>query len=190
MITWRDHGGDDIYAQKFDAAGARVDGQVQISSPATYSDDAPVVTGLAGNAFVVAWHALSDVSSSGIFQRVVGEPQAFAHGVAPQIVDLATRVSFQENALNAAPQLIDAGIGLLDGDSANFAGGRADVSFLTTYGDRTNTASRACRPGTSWASATRAWPPGRSGWSAAPCISAARRSVRSPVAAPTAARWW
>ena len=135
VITWRDHGGDDIYAQKFDAAGARVDGQVQISSPATYSDDAPVVTGLAGNAFVVAWHAYSDVSSSGIFQRVVGEPQAFAHGVAPQIVDLATRVSFQENALNAAPQLIDAGIGLLDGDSANFAGGRLDVSFLTTYGD-------------------------------------------------------
>ncbi|MDD3329415.1 MAG: PKD domain-containing protein, partial [Zoogloea sp.] len=135
VITWRDHGGDDIYAQKFDASGARVDGQIQISSPATSSDDAPVVAGLAGNAFVVAWHGYYDGNSSGIFQRVVGEPQAFAHGAAPQIVDLATRVSFQENALNAAPQLIDAGIGLLDGDSANFAGGRLDVSFLTTYGD-------------------------------------------------------
>ncbi|MCK6376254.1 MAG: PKD domain-containing protein, partial [Zoogloea sp.] len=136
VIAWRDFANDDVWAQKFDSAGNRVDGALQISTASTSSDEVPVVVGLAGNAFAVAWQAQSDGSGNGIFQRIVGEPAVFAHSAAPQIIDLASSVTFQENALNGAPQVIDAGIGLLDLDSANFDGGRLDVSFITTYGNQ------------------------------------------------------
>ncbi|WP_374246395.1 hypothetical protein, partial [Zoogloea sp.] len=136
VIAWRDFANDDVWAQKFDSAGSRVDGALQISTASTSSDESPAVVGLAGNAFAVAWQAQSDGSGNGIFQRIVGEPAAFAHSAAPQIVDLAASVTFQENALNGAPQVIDPGIGLLDPDSANFNGGRLDVSFITTYGNQ------------------------------------------------------
>ncbi|WP_300435322.1 PKD domain-containing protein, partial [Zoogloea sp.] len=136
VITWRDSNTDDILAQKFDGAGNRVDGELNIGTTGISSDDVPAVAGLAGNAFAIVWQGQSDGSGYGVFQRVVGDPGTFAHSAAPQIVDLASSVTFQENAINAAPQVIDAGIGLFDPDSANFNGGRLDVSFITTYGDR------------------------------------------------------
>ncbi|HQA10867.1 PKD domain-containing protein, partial [Zoogloea sp.] len=135
VVTWHNGSPNEIYAQKFSATGARVDGALVISSDNTTSENLPVVVGLNGNAFAVAWQGWSDGDGYGVFQRIVGDPAQFTVNQAPQIVDMATSVTFQENALNSAPQVIDPGIGLLDVDSANFDGGRLDVSFITAYGD-------------------------------------------------------
>ncbi|GAB1459282.1 hypothetical protein MASR2M50_10560 [Thauera sp.] len=48
---------------------------------------------------------------------------------------MATGVRFDENVVNATPQLIDGAVRLSDADSANFAGGQLVVSVLSGYGN-------------------------------------------------------
>ncbi|MBK7954247.1 MAG: hypothetical protein IPK02_09950 [Candidatus Accumulibacter sp.] len=137
-IAWRGYNantGDwDTYAQQFDAAGNRVDGETRVDGPTT-GEQQPALVGLNNCNFVVSWFGYSDASDAGIFQRVVGNAADFPRQTAPVIVDLTSSVTFLENQINDTPQLIDPGIGLIDPDSANFAGGRLDVSYVTPYGN-------------------------------------------------------
>ncbi|MCM8611447.1 hypothetical protein, partial [Accumulibacter sp.] len=136
VVTWYDNSsGHRILAQQYDALGNRVDGELQLNGPGTTSDQEPAVVALANGSFVVSWWGYYDASDSGIFQRIVGNPADFPRQTAPQIVDLVSSVTFMENLINDTPQLIDAGVGLIDPDSSNFAGGRLDVSYVTPYGN-------------------------------------------------------
>ncbi|GAB1459283.1 hypothetical protein MASR2M50_10570 [Thauera sp.] len=97
----------------------------------------PVVLALANGNFVVSWTDYrddADANSYGIFQRVFGDPADFSRQANPELVDVAESVTFRENAVNLAPQLIDAGVGLVDADSANFDGGRLEVDYISGYG--------------------------------------------------------
>jgi hypothetical protein len=136
-VAWRSYNGStgyyDINSQQFDALGNRIDGELKLDVTIN-NDYQPVVVGLNNGNFVVSWYGGSDASGDAIFQRIVGNPADFPRQTAPTIVDLVSSVTFMENQINDAPQLIDPGIGLLDPDSTNFAGGRLDVSYVTPYG--------------------------------------------------------
>jgi hypothetical protein len=136
VVTWYDNSsGDRILAQQYDALGNRVDGELRLNGPGTTSDQSPAVVALSNGSFAVSWWGYYDASDSGIFQRLVGNPADFPRQAPPQIVDLVSSVTYMENLVNDTPQLIDAGVGLVDPDSANFDGGRLDVSYVTPYGN-------------------------------------------------------
>ncbi|MBL8396670.1 MAG: hypothetical protein JNL84_00795, partial [Candidatus Accumulibacter sp.] len=137
-VAWNDDGR--ITVQQFDANGLRLDGPALVDThDANGAGSAPVVLGLANGAFVVSWTDYDYPASGGdntyqIFQQLYGNPADFARQTNPQLVDVTPSVTFAENAVNAAPQLIDPGVGLFDPDSANFGGGILEVNYLTDYG--------------------------------------------------------
>ncbi|HRL76514.1 MAG TPA: PKD domain-containing protein, partial [Candidatus Accumulibacter phosphatis] len=136
VVTWYDNSSSHrVLAQQYDAVGNRVDGELQLNGPGTTSDQEPAVVALGNGSFVVSWWGYYDASDSGIFQRIVGNAADFPRQTAPQIVDLVSSVTYMENLINDTPQLIDAGVGLIDPDSSNFDGGRLDVSYVTPYGN-------------------------------------------------------
>jgi hypothetical protein len=134
VIAWTN--GSQIFAQQFDANGVAVDGETRVDVADNNSATQPVVLGLGSGNFVVSWADRGDdgASSYGIYQRLFGNPADFSRQTNPLLVDVASSVTFGENALNLAPQLIDPGVGLYDPDSANFAGGRLEVDYISGYG--------------------------------------------------------
>ncbi|HRM67977.1 MAG TPA: PKD domain-containing protein, partial [Thauera phenylacetica] len=135
VIAWA--AGGEIWLQQYDAAGLPVDGQTRVDAKdANWAQD-PVVLALSNGNFVVSWTDYrddADANSYGIFQRVFGNPADFSRQANPELVDVAASVTFAENAVNLAPQLIDPGVGLADADSANFDGGRLEVDYISGYG--------------------------------------------------------
>jgi len=75
--------------------------------------------------------AASDGSLSGIYQQLFGDTAELPRSANPQLADFTGTVTFDENAVNAGLQVIDAAVNLVDSDSTNFNGGRLDLYFLT-----------------------------------------------------------
>ncbi|NJO70635.1 MAG: hypothetical protein HC825_00805, partial [Oscillatoriales cyanobacterium RM1_1_9] len=87
----------------------------------------------AGAEFYLRWRG-DDVDGSGsrdeygIDVVTVSTPIA---NTAPELTDVAPTVTFAENTLNAAAQLIDSDVTLTDTNSINFDGGNITVSYLS-----------------------------------------------------------
>ena len=143
VVTWSDSSGRDgsgqgIFGQQYDASGGRVDEQFQVNTEFSSTQSLSAVTGLPGGNFVVAWTSVTsgtagDGSSNGVFSQLFGTPGDFSPQAAPVLDGVNDTVTFAENALNAAPQLLDANgsVALSDPDSANFDGGRLEVTRVT-----------------------------------------------------------
>jgi hypothetical protein len=133
-IVWSN--GNEIYAQQYSAGGVAVDGETRIDVLDDNYATEPAVLGLGNGNFVVSWKDWGDGdgNSYGIYQRVLGNPADFSRQANPVLVDVAQSVTFGENELNLMPRLIDPGVGLYDADSANFAGGRLEVDYISGYG--------------------------------------------------------
>ncbi|MCB1994343.1 MAG: hypothetical protein KDG57_00410, partial [Rhodoferax sp.] len=131
--------GYDIVAQQFDNAGNRIDGQFIVNTVRASTQIEPDLVGLAGSNFVVSWSSYdnerSTVNTYGIFHQVRGAEGSVLSSAAPVLADVVASVTFDENVVNAAPQIIDAGVGLSDADSANFDGGHLWVSVISSYPD-------------------------------------------------------
>ncbi|KPG00112.1 hypothetical protein IP87_03475, partial [beta proteobacterium AAP121] len=146
IVTWDGNpsaalGGNswDVMTQQFDAAGNKVDGVQVLNTVRSSTQYEPEIVGLGGNKAVVVWAGYDQergtVNTYGVFQQVLGAPGSLTGSAAPVLTDLAASVTFAENLVNSAPQLIDAGIGLVDTDSANFDGGTLWVSVISGYGN-------------------------------------------------------
>ena len=188
-VVWRDDNGRDgsgyaTYAQRYDASGAAVGGEIQVNENTYGSQYQARVSGLSTGGFVVAfkrqqrlgatcicvnstpaatrwmatgwstatplittspnrrWRtwatatswspgartrtrmALARASSSNCS---AARPRA---NVSPPLTCRTSgSVTFEENAVNAGLQVIDAAVSLTDSDSANFNGGRLDPVF-------------------------------------------------------------
>ncbi|MFG6439490.1 PKD domain-containing protein, partial [Roseateles sp. LKC17W] len=134
-VTWYDQG--KITVQQFAANGARIDGELQADLAPNGSNygDAPTIAGLDNGAFVVSFRDYDDSTNEyNVYQQLFGTPANFVRQGDPQLVDVASSVTFAENTINALPQRIDAGVGLQDVDSPNFDGGVLEVNYLTGYG--------------------------------------------------------
>ena len=59
VITWtsvgQDGSDDGVYAQRYDAAGARMGGEFKVNTTTVNSQLSPAITALAGGGFVIAW---------------------------------------------------------------------------------------------------------------------------------------
>jgi|GEM_PF-1111909 len=135
VMAWTN--GSQIYVQQFNAGGVPVDGETRVDVKDVNWASQPVVQGLNNGNFVVSWNDYQDDASAnsyGIFQRLFGNPADFVRQANPDLVDVASSVTFLENDVNLVPQLIDPGVGLFDADSTNFAGGRLEVDYISGYG--------------------------------------------------------
>jgi hypothetical protein len=127
-----------VWAQQFDGAGNKVDGPLLLSDSAAYTQIYPAITGLTGGGFVAAWANTHldqpGVGDYGVYQRLFGTAGAPERPLSPQLLDLESEVSFAENAVNAAPQLLDPGLRVVEGASPSFDGGVLTVAVLQGYG--------------------------------------------------------
>ena len=85
VITWesRDQDGDQfgIYAQRYDSGGARVGGEMHVSTQTTNSQLGPAVSGLTGGGYIVTWISrLQDGSGYGIYGQRYDSSGAVAGG--------------------------------------------------------------------------------------------------------------
>ena len=146
VVTWTDNSGSDgsgwgVFGQEFDAAGTPVGAEFQVNQEFTSTQYQPTVTGLANDTFAVAWSSFTsgsagDGSGYGVFQRLFGDAADFTVQADPELEGLPSVVSYLENDLNAAPQLIDTNgaVAVSDMDSADFEGGQLVVSRLVGFG--------------------------------------------------------
>jgi hypothetical protein len=138
-VAWRDsNSADDIFAQQYDAAGNRIDGEFRVNTETASTQASPSIAGLPGGNFVVAWQSFTsgsagDGDSYGISHQLFGDPGDFFTQASPELGEVNSAVTFAENVVNAAPQLLDANgsVSLTDIDSSDFAGGSVLVSRLT-----------------------------------------------------------
>ena len=126
-----------ISVQQFSADGIRLDNETHVDTHDNNgAGSLPAIQGLANGAFVVAWgdYDYTNGNTYEIYQQFFGNPALITRQANPELVDMATSVTFGENTINAVPQLIDSGVGLFDADSANFDGGLLEVNYITDYG--------------------------------------------------------
>ncbi|MBC7185267.1 MAG: hypothetical protein H5U30_17060, partial [Marinobacter sp.] len=126
----RDGSGTGVFAQQYDAAANRVDGEFQVNSEISSTQSQVALAGLTGDNFVAVWRSQAsgtagDGSGGGIFQQLFGDPADFDSQASPVLSEFASEVTFSEAALNAGPLLLDSNqsVYLEDGDSADFDGG-------------------------------------------------------------------
>ncbi|MCP5155360.1 MAG: tandem-95 repeat protein [Ectothiorhodospiraceae bacterium] len=143
VVTWTDDGGADgsgfgVFAQEFAADGSRVDGEFRVNTEISSTQNQPAIAALPNGAFAVVWTSVTsgsagDGSSNGVFLQVYGDPATFTQQANPVIDAVNATVTYVEDVVNAAPQLLDAnGAAVVsDADSADFDGGQLQVSRLT-----------------------------------------------------------
>ncbi|MFK8332984.1 beta strand repeat-containing protein [Pseudomonas sp. BJa5] len=75
VVSWssydQDGSGDGVYAQRYDAGGAAVGGEVRVNTVTANNQSSPSVTGLADGGYVVSW--LSNHGENGIFWDVYAQ---------------------------------------------------------------------------------------------------------------------
>ncbi|MFT6227710.1 MAG: hypothetical protein ACJARE_002119, partial [Paracoccaceae bacterium] len=130
VIGWHDDYGN-AWGQAYGADGGRVDGQFALHDQAAGTQNLAALTLLTGDEFVAAWaSSTGDGSGYGVFQRIFGDVAATQ--AAPTLEGLPAEVTYQENTVNTAPQLLDAdgAAAVSDLDSADFDGGSILVSVV------------------------------------------------------------
>ena len=154
VIAWNGYftpNGENTYGivyQQFSSDGTALGLETLATSPdnSNSSQSNPQIEALDNNGFVLTWTStrfLDDgVRVNGIVQRVFADENAAAVNQAPQIVGFTNQVSFQENDLNAAPQIIDLAVAIVDQDTANYEGGSFSASFIENGGNEDNLSIR------------------------------------------------
>ena len=132
--------GYDVFMQQFDAAGVKIDGARLVNTTTASTQYVSDIAALSGENFVISWQGYNQElggtdNTYGVFHQLFGTAGSIVQGSAPVISDLTASVTFAENLVNGAPQLLDSGISVTDSDSPNFGGGRLWVSVISGYGD-------------------------------------------------------
>ena len=140
LVTWSSNSfifetsGLGIVGQQFAPDGSRVDGEFLINQRQSGNQSDSVTATLSDGRVVVVWVSdtsgtSGDGSSSGIFVRLLGDGVIPAGAENPVLEGLPETVSLAEAEVNAGPVAIFAGRSVIsDADSANFDGGRLEVS--------------------------------------------------------------
>jgi hypothetical protein len=139
VVTWYDDStandgsgtSRDVYIREYDAAGAALGGEIKLASQTAGTESQPTVRDLGAGRYVVVYTDDTPDAGSDIVQQIFG-PEFIGpiQQSGPSIGDWEGSVTFAENTVNAAPQLIDIAVGLTDLDSANLDGGRLDLYYV------------------------------------------------------------
>ncbi len=124
--------------QAYDAAGNRLDGELSLSGDVSSYHTTPELALLANGDLIAVFHSDSGDGSSGrILQQILGNPANYGDpALAPVIAGFNTERVLSEAEVNAGPVLLDADahVALGDLDSADFQGGRLEVTRTTGDG--------------------------------------------------------
>jgi VCBS repeat-containing protein len=138
VIGWQGSGAGDssgVFAQRYDASGARVDGELLLNEQTQAGQNQPALAALPEGGFVALWTsqtsgAAGDGSGSGVFQRIFGDPADVTPGAAPIIegFEPASGIDPADFATGLARIDLDGAIAVADLDSADFGGGRLTLA--------------------------------------------------------------
>ncbi|MCK6388794.1 MAG: hypothetical protein L6Q65_14525 [Zoogloea sp.] len=124
----------DVYVREYAADGSPVGAEVKVNSPSgSYYQYDPAVAHLGSDNFVVVWRSDGqDGSNAGIYQQLFGSVAELQRGnAAPVLADFGGTVSFGENLVNAAPQVLDPLVSFSAREGASFDGGVVTVFFVS-----------------------------------------------------------
>ena len=134
---YKRQGSDDVYAQQYDSAGNRIDGEILVNTETGSTQASPAIAALPNGNFVVAWQSFTsgtagDGSGYGISHQLFGNVGDFSSQAAPELEAFNSEITLAESAVNLAPQLLDANaaVAVSDADSSDFDGGNILVSRL------------------------------------------------------------
>ncbi|MEO0683061.1 MAG: hypothetical protein AAF192_21940, partial [Pseudomonadota bacterium] len=140
VVVWTDSSaadgsGQGVFAQVFDVDGSRLDGEVQVNTETSSTQNQPSVSALANGDFMVSFTSVDsgsagDGSGDGVFQQVFSTPGGAATSDAPIVLGYDTQTTLDEADLNAGLQLIAPNVSVGDMDSADFDGGTLTLTML------------------------------------------------------------
>ena len=140
IVTFTDDSGADgsgsgVFAQAFAADGSRVDGNFQVNTETSSTQNISSVAALNGDEFVVSFSSFTsgtagDGSSTGVFQQLFKSAGAPVGSTAPDVQGLPGTIVFDEADLNANAQQLFPNAAVGDADSANFEGGALIIAMV------------------------------------------------------------
>ncbi|MGR3321927.1 MAG: Ig-like domain-containing protein [Pseudooceanicola sp.] len=143
VVTYYDNSsrnsfGGEVYAQRYDSAGNRIDGSFVVNEEGASTQSQAVLATLSDGRVVVAWTSQTsgdagDGSGNGIFTRLFGLPGQAQSGN-PSIGGIAD-IALDEADLNAGYTQVFApgSVSVADLDSADFDGGRLMIHVVRDY---------------------------------------------------------
>ncbi|MEM8644753.1 MAG: Ig-like domain-containing protein [Pseudomonadota bacterium] len=120
----------ELQMQYFDSAGLPVDGAQPINPGATgYQDSVELATLANGDVIAVyADQSGRDGSSYGVFQQIFGDAANYTDPASrPNVVIASPAVTFDENLINVAPQILFEGVNVGAPEAADFTGGTLSI---------------------------------------------------------------
>ena len=134
VITWNGNGTGDssgIFYREFQQDGTPLGNEQLANSSISGTQSQPSVTTLSGNNFLIDWTDSSiDGSNNGVVQRLFGDLASFSGQESPEVLGFVSDITFDENTLNSAPQILDIAVAIVDSDSSNFDGGSVSFAFI------------------------------------------------------------
>ncbi|GIT86743.1 S-layer family protein [Roseobacter sp. OBYS 0001] len=134
-VAWSDSSGVDgsgvgVVAQRFNADGSFDGNAFLVNEEISSTQNQPDLAVLSNGTLAAVWASQTsgtagDGSGIGVFQALFDQPTPPAGSMAPVLAGVEETVTFEENAANATPQLLnqDGALSLTDMDSADFDGG-------------------------------------------------------------------
>ena len=152
VIIWRSNGqdgsGDGIYAQRYNAAGVAIGGEIQVNTFTTYDQQAPAVAMDANGNITVAWESLGqDGSGYGIYFNLLGDggDNTLASSAGADLLAGGAGDDWASYALATSAVTVDLGAGSSNGGHGidqiisieNVLGGAGADSLLGNAGSNT-----------------------------------------------------
>ena len=130
LISWtasssQDGSGDGVFAQRFDATGARVDNEFRVNQETSSTQYQSAVTSF-GDGFAAVWTSVTsgtagDGSDQGVFLRFY--QSSLPANNSPVLEDFERNETFFADDLAGGSAILDTGVGLTDPDGGDFDGG-------------------------------------------------------------------
>ncbi|MDA5556024.1 Ig-like domain-containing protein [Shimia sp. MMG029] len=141
-----DGSGEGVLGQRFNADGSRDGPMFVINQQTSSTQDQPDLALLNNGGIVTVWRSVTsgeagDGSGSGVFQTILDAAAVPAGAGAPVIEGFEDSVTFDENTVNAAPQILnqDGALSITDADSVDLDGGTLLVQRLVGDQDANET---------------------------------------------------
>ena len=138
VVSWtagssQDGSSDGVFAQRFDANGSRIDGEIQVNVETSSQQFQSAVSSF-GDGFAVVWSSFNsgdagDGSSYGVSLRTF--ESAPATNTSPVLEDVERDVQFFADDIVGGPQILDDGIGLTDVGGTGFDGGTLEIYYTS-----------------------------------------------------------
>ena len=140
IVSWSDASGADgsgtgVFAQRYAADGSPVDGQFQLNTEFSSTQNQSRLVHLGNDAFAAVWTSVTsgtagDGNNAGVFQQIFDDGTNVSVSSDPIFSGLLPDLTLDEATLNTTGARIAEFIGVGDSDSADFNGGTLTVAMI------------------------------------------------------------